>query len=382
MKYIRVILILFLSLLYNCRTSFSPLPAALPVLVYDNTLINENNVVMLPATLLDTTNDLELRIENRGNTPLYFQQNPLQISGICFLLTDQINISVLKPLESYSFSISFHPDNEANYYAGITINTSNKAFLFYLNARGITSETASYYSGTENMTGTELKNILHAIIKDHTVIPYTDDNSPDVWDALKNCDEDPLKSTNVILIYTRRSQDKSLQDTGTGYDGWNREHVWPKSHGFPDESWVSYTDIHALRACDKSINSTRSNKDFDDGGIQVKDYHDAENYTITDCYTDSDSFEPPDEIKGDVARAIFYMAVRYEGDSANEPDLEIVDYTDSSDSYFGKLSTLIEWHLEDPVSSEEITRNEKVYSTWQHNRNPFVDYPEWVTKIW
>jgi len=81
---------------------------------------------------------------------------------------------------------------------------------------------------------------------------------------------------------------------------------------------------------------------------------------------------------------IMYMAVRYEGENG-EPDLEMVDYIPSSPSgqpYHAKESTLIQWHLDDAVDSFEITRNEKIYTNWQHNRNPFIDHPEFVERIW
>ena len=81
---------------------------------------------------------------------------------------------------------------------------------------------------------------------------------------------------------------------------------------------------------------------------------------------------------------IFYMATRYEGENG-EPDLEIVDYLPSSNNttepIFAKLSDLIAWHLADPVDEFEMNRNNVIYS-YQGNRNPFIDHPEYVTMIW
>ena len=91
-------------------------------------------------------------------------------------------------------------------------------------------------------------------------------------------------------------------------------------------------------------------------------------------------------MKGDVARMLFYMAVRYEGDNG-EPDLELVDEVNTYDlneagkGYHGKLSILLEWHKEDPVDSFEINRNNIIYN-YQENRNPFIDHPEYVDMIW
>lgn len=135
------------------------------------------------------------------------------------------------------------------------------------------------------------------------------------------------------------------------------------------------TDIHHLRPTDMSVNSTRNNLDFDNGG--------KEHTEALGNYYDSDSWEPRDEVKGDVARMLFYMAVRYEGDVSDEPDLELNNVVNNGSApYHGKLSVLLQWHQQDPVDASERRRNEIIYSDYQHNRNPFIDHPEWVSAIW
>ncbi|NPA67303.1 MAG: T9SS type A sorting domain-containing protein [Chlorobi bacterium] len=219
-----------------------------------------------------------------------------------------------------------------------------------------------YYDSATGLEGNELKNALHDIIDNHTELDYDD-----LWDVLKESDEDPNNSNNFILIYTGRSISKS-----SSYPDWNREHVWAKSHGDFDTDPPAGTDAHHIRPADVSVNSDRGSLDFDNGGTQ----HDE----ATECYYDSDSWEPRDAVKGDIARMMFYMAVRYEGDDTSY-DLELLDYTPTSGEYFGKLSTLLQWNEDDPVDDFERHRNEVVYS-YQHNRNPFVDHPEWVNCIW
>jgi endonuclease I len=232
---------------------------------------------------------------------------------------------------------------------------------------------ADYYEGTEGLYGDELKTALYNIIKGHTEYTYADLRDY----ILINTDEDPDNTNNVILIYTGHSQGK---DTFGGLLGeWNREHVWAKSHGDFGTTPPAGTDAHHIRPSDVGVNSIRGNKDFDYGGSAVYGYY--EDFAGN---TDGDSFEPRDEVKGNIARMIMYMAVRYEGENG-EPDLEMVDYIPSSPSgqpYHAKESTLIQWHLDDPVDSFEMTRNEKIYTNWQHNRNPFIDHPEFVEKIW
>ncbi len=242
---------------------------------------------------------------------------------------------------------------------------------------------AGYYDPAENLGGSELKSALHGIISNHVRYPYTS-TSTDVWDILKETDEDPNNSDNVILLYTGRSQAKtenSGESNTTGSNRWNREHVWSKSHGFPDEIDTAYTDIHHLRPADESVNSSRNNLDFDNGG--------QAHVEATECSYDSDSWEPRDAVKGDVARMMFYMVVRYDPGYHSDNslyDLELVDYAGvdigdpPGEPLFGKLSTLIQWHLQDPVDAFEQNRNEVVYS-YQGNRNPFIDHPQWVESI-
>ncbi|MCP4411798.1 MAG: hypothetical protein GY808_04410, partial [Gammaproteobacteria bacterium] len=245
---------------------------------------------------------------------------------------------------------------------GFSINQS------YQKASSIPS---GYYDSALGKTGQALNDALHQIIKDHTKFPYTS-ASTDVWDILMDTDEDSANTNNVILLYTGRSQDKSLNGSqGSDSDYWNREHVWSKSHGFPSESDTAYTDVHHLRPCDASVNSSRSNKDFDNGGTAHSE--------ATGCFSDSDSWEPRDAVKGDVARMMFYMDVRYETDG--EYDLELQESIPTSGPNFAKLSVLLAWHQEDPVDNWEIIRNDKIFS-YQGNRNPFIDHPEYVDQIW
>ena len=225
----------------------------------------------------------------------------------------------------------------------------------------------TYYQDALGKSGEELKSALNTIISDQTKLSYSQ-----VWDALKDTDEDPEDSSNVVLLYTGRSQSKDSNGGGSGQ--WNREHVWAKSHGDFGTSTGPGTDIHHLRPTDVQVNSTRGNKDFDEGGSELSD--------APGNFTDGDSFEPRDEVKGDVARMILYMAVRYEG-TDSFPDLEPNDQVDNgSQPYMGRLSVLKQWSQEDPPDSFEQRRNDVIFEQYQHNRNPFIDHPEWVGEIW
>ncbi|KRV48586.1 ribonuclease [Wenjunlia vitaminophila] len=225
----------------------------------------------------------------------------------------------------------------------------------------------TYYQDAVGKTGPELKAALHTIIRKQSTLSYSQ-----VWDALRSTDEDPNNPANVILLYTGRSQSKTAN--GGDADDWNREHVWAKSHGDFGTVTGPGTDIHHLRPTDVSVNSTRGNKDFDNGGQQLSE--------APGNYTDSDSFEPRDAVKGDVARMILYMAVRYDGDDGFA-DLEPNDQVNNGSApAIGRLSVLKQWSLQDPPDAFEEHRNQVIYDQYQHNRNPFIDHPEWVDAIW
>jgi len=227
--------------------------------------------------------------------------------------------------------------------------------------------TDDYYATAIGKTGPALKSALHTIISSQTKLSYDQ-----VWNALKDTDQDPANPNNVVLLYSGRSQSKSTN--GGGANDWNREHVWAQSHGGFGTATGPGTDVHHLRPEDVSVNAARGNKDFDLGGSAVAEAPGSK--------TDADSFEPRAAVKGDVARMILYMAVRYEGGDgfANlEPNDSV---SNGSAPYMGRISVLKAWSAADPPDAFEKRRNQVIYDTWQRNRNPFIDHPEWVAAIW
>jgi endonuclease I len=244
--------------------------------------------------------------------------------------------------------------------------------LLFLSFNFINSQ-ENYYTDIDGLYGDQLNNRLHTIIRGHKKYPYTS-TATDTWDILKQTDRDTINADNVILIYSGWTING--EDEYNSGSGWSREHIWPKSHGFPSESDTAYTDVHHLRPCDVSINSARGNKDYDNGGSQVIDGDGP-----TNCYSDSDSWEPRNEVKGDCARMILYMSARY--GNSNSFNLEIVDYTGTptDQPILGKLSTLLDWNRFDPPDDFERNRNEVIYA-FQNNRNPFVDCPEFADRIY
>ncbi len=235
-----------------------------------------------------------------------------------------------------------------------------------------------YYEDIQGY-GAELKTDLHELLRTTHNTEYSYDA---LWSQLRYTDEDPLNSNNIIQIYTGWSIPKS--SNGGGTTQWNREHTWSKSHGNFGDNRPAGTDLHHMRPCDATVNSAKGNKDFDEGGSLYVDGSPYPGYSgNTGNYTSSTSWEPRDEDKGDVARMIMYMAIRYEG-TDTDYDLELVDYTASApnyEPYYGKLSTLLDWHRQDPPDDWEDRRNGRIAER-QGNRNPFIDHPEFAWRLW
>ncbi len=242
----------------------------------------------------------------------------------------------------------------------------------------------TYYQSAEGLKGAALKDALNNIIKGHTMFPYTS-SSTDVWDILKQTDKDPSNSANVIFLYSGQSIIAGLAgDEFRDGTGWTREHVWPQSRGdFNTDTPGVGTDVHNLRPENDGVNSTRSNRSYDYCKDCIEVYY---NGIFTGSYIDKNeyTFEPRDAVKGDVARIIFYMATRYEGKDGEldmEPTETIPDILDKQ-PIFGRLSTLLEWNRIDPVDDWERNRNEIIYTYFQTNRNPFIDFPELAEYLW
>ena len=232
-----------------------------------------------------------------------------------------------------------------------------------------------------------LRSTLHNIIDDHSVQSYAF-----ACNMLSFADQDPVDSNQVRMVYSN----ESFNWQGNCSGPYNREHTWPRSHFFGDESTPTNSDIHHLMLSNKDYNSARGALIFDDctdsgcendsnfGPLTTVANHGVGggNDHGDSNWQDGSKFEVWDFRKGDIARAMFYVDVRYSGDVNGEYDLELIDdpafYNTSP--YMGKLSTMCEWHKADPVDQIERDRNEVVFS-YQDNRNPFIDHPEWVAKV-
>ncbi|PWG04908.1 endonuclease [Polaribacter aquimarinus] len=247
----------------------------------------------------------------------------------------------------------------------------------------------SYYSDVNlQLTGLALKNALATkITNTHTkFLDYT----PDVWIASKITDVNPNNANEVLLIYgfengtdsnLDNDRTRGINNNGGSTTNWNREHVFPRSLGNPNLGTVGPgADAHHLRPSDPSRNSSRSNRKFGRGsgnsGFSSLDFHDGLDGPNTAAYY------PGDEWKGDVARMIMYMYLRY----GNQCLPSAVGVGNNSNTPDDMIDLFLRWNVEDPVSDFERARNtyhENSNNTAaQGNRNPFVDNPFLATRIW
>ncbi len=230
----------------------------------------------------------------------------------------------------------------------------------------------TYYNDVNlNQSGQSLKSALTTKITNTHVslISYT----PGVWNALKEADLDPNDASKVILIYgyndtdniTKNDRTRSVDANGGGSTDWNREHVYPKSLGNPNLGTTGPgADAHHIRAADTQWNSTRSSRKFADGSGDSK-------------VTSQGHWYPGDEYKGDVARMMMYVYLRY-GNRCLPTNVGVGTPV-ASDA--NMIQLFLEWNAEDPVSPFEDQRNNAIAQV-QGNRNPFIDNPAFATTIW
>jgi len=237
-----------------------------------------------------------------------------------------------------------------------------------------------YYDGTAGLTGEDLQMALHNIIDNHNSVSYTylwtafytTDDKPDgtVWDMYS----DVPGGTPPYVYQFGIDQTGGGATEGTGY---NREHSWPQS--WYGGSSPMYTDLFILYPTDVRVNGMRSNYPFGEVGSATWTSMNGSKVGSSSYPGYSGTvFEPIDEYKGDFARAYFYMGSRYYGEDGSWAGSPMVD---GAKLLPWAEAMLLEWHLSDPVSTKEIDRNDDVYDI-QHNRNPFIDRPDFVLKVY
>jgi len=233
-----------------------------------------------------------------------------------------------------------------------------------------------YYSSLEGLSGNALKQELQNIIANPAVVRLH--SYADIWEILRTSDRNPLNNNQVWCMYIEAPMAKlDQQNTSSIVGKWNREHIFPQSRGgfsvaegdtadginvwLPTNATATVdgvSDAHHIRAENGQENSSRNNKNFG---------------TVNSSTVYAGPTGTQGSWRGDVARALFYMAVRFE--SLNVVNGDPVELSSGNPSYqIGDLATLLTWNTSDPRDDFEMNRNNYIY-TWQMNRNPFIDHP-------
>ena len=254
-------------------------------------------------------------------------------------------------------------------------------FISLIFALMVSAQPANYYNSANGLTGNQLKVALHSIVKGHTQVSYSNlwsafwstDNKGNgvVWDMYSD-----KPNGNPPYIY-HLGQDQCGQYDSEG-DCYNREHSWPSSW-FNDQS-IPRSDLHHIFPVDGYVNNKRGNNAF--GEVGAVSWTSRNGSKLGTCKTSGFSgtaFEPIDEYKGDFARALMYMSVRYYSEDGGWGSS---DMTNKSEIKQWAINMLMRWNEQDPVSDKEKERNETIYNDYQHNRNPFIDHPEYARMIW
>ena len=271
---------------------------------------------------------------------------------------------------------------------------------------------SGYYSQVNTSNPGQLRCSLHATIRGHTAYPYSGSGTS-TWTILELAQASANDPNKIIDVYRNRLYQRGSDRAGTGSGiTYNREHTWPNSLGFPGATGnlglpsAPYTDTHMLWLSDTQWNADRGNKPFaycsSNCGERITEANEGvgggsgtypgNSNWVRSPDGNAGSFEVWNHRKGEMARAIMYMAIRYEGgvdptSGQNEPQLELTDdrakivimNNYSQTAYMGLLTDLLAWHQLDPPDAQEVARNDLIFS-FQGNRNPFVDHPEWGTR--
>ena len=356
-------------------------------IVVSQTQVNEGasfNITFTAQSNVDSDYSFSFIMNNQGfdtsdytgNTSLTILSGQNQVSTTITLIDDALNEGDEEPLIRFdNLPTPLIPFNN-----NIKIRIVDNDFVVApfgtpVNPTfGVVSSTqpTDYYDSLDGLSGAALEQALQDIIADPTVVraqTYTD-----VIDILKEADQNPENSNQIWMVYTEQGRAKlDFQTNASNIGKWNREHTFPRSlAGYNsieaddtgdgiDVFWTTEadslrhgnSDAHALRAVDGQENSSRGNQHYGQ-------------YTGPSGNLGS--------FKGDVARSVLYMQIRYNG-------LSVVNGYPSTTGQMGDLATLLDWHRNDPPDDFEMNRNNVVYN-WQFNRNPFIDQPDLVEYIW
>jgi endonuclease I len=261
---------------------------------------------------------------------------------------------------------------------------------FLCSSQNIFADIKSDYYRTEHyqrLSGYALKSELKRLI--------TSTHSPQSYGALysiylkSDLDKTYENDGSILDIYSERVKGSDPynysknRDLCGSYkkegDCLNREHLFPQS--VFEKKYPMRTDFFHIFPTDGYVNNRRGHLPF--GEVTNPTWQSANGSKVGINNVGKFKgmvFEPVDEFKGDVARAMLYFAIRYE-DRLPFWNHEMLNGTSTQVYTDWFLKILLRWHKQDPVSAHEIRRNEWGYQ-FQGNRNPLIDFPEFAALIW
>ena len=379
-------------------TTFDPTNVPPPTVI---STLPADNAINVPLASDVRVNFSEIVTTTAGAFALACNANPISLTETGSGNTRTLTPATLLPADAVcEFTI-----NAASVRNASDIPMDQSVTIHFTVGSG---DTSGYYDSVNTSSAGQLRCSLHLLIRGHTAYPYSGSGT-NTWTILETAQANPNNSNQILDVYKNRLYTAVSDRAGTGGGvTYNREHTWPNSLGFPSQTGslglpnAPYTDTHMLYLSDTQWNSDRSNSPYGNCPVAASCGERATEanfgfgggtgaYPGNSNWVNNNTFETWNHRKGDVARAVMYMAIRYEGGTdptsgQTEPNLELTDNRNlivgssnyNAPAYMGLLTDLLAWSAGDPPDAEEIARND-VIQAFQGNRNPFIDHPEWAT---
>jgi len=316
-----------------------------------NSVALSDSVVSFGAVLTGETSSVQMSIINSLS-------EPVQITGVGFtgdVFSTDLGLVEIQPLDSEVFDVYFFSEQNVDYTDFLEVEVAGGVRPLIAEVSAQAHHPEAYYSATQNEWAEDLKTALEGIIDGHTSLGYTLARDH-MYGSIDNHDG------WVTCVYTGRTAFFNTR-AGATANNFNCEHTWPQSFFSEDEPMRS--DLYQICPSDMTANTKRASLDF---GVVTSQTWGVGGSKLGYDSTSQLVFEPRDVHKGNVARTHFYFVVRYGGNYDG--------YVNSA-----KMETHFRnWHAFDAPDSLENLRNDDIYAL-QHNRNPFIDHPEFVDRI-
>ncbi|MCI4670800.1 MAG: endonuclease [Bacteroidia bacterium] len=263
----------------------------------------------------------------------------------------------LEPGQSKNIKLFFHPGQNVSHNSEMVLITEDGigAFTVDLGGTGIFSN--SYYSSTANLSEQALKDALQSRLASGQVTLSYNNARNAMFEEIDNqrLNGQGANTNTIECVYTGTVITGYANRTAAQNQNFNTEHTFPQS--FFNQDIPMRSDLFHLFPTTSSSNSVRGNFPF--GIVSNPGWQQG------GSKQGNSTFEPRDEQKGRVARAMFYFVLRYQNYS---------NFLNSQEAI------LRQWHLNFLPSTIDKTRNEDIFSV-QKNRNPFIDYPQFIHRI-